>query len=308
MSDLERKDLSRKSKREGKKNMKHLVLTDNDKDLFVQLHDFVYLDVDFIFDFIFTQYTTKPSALSRLLSLEEAGYLKKFRAATPDSATGKSANVYTLTSTGVATVEEIQGYTRWKVQWTRDLPMWYMHSLYLARAVMSYIKQAPKYGLEVKDFVHETRAFYQFTAQNDDVIRPDGFIILGPKDSDENFGIFLEMERSVSKKHVLQQKIERYTSFLKHSEAKVKYEYEKGLEAHVKYWQVMFISENEAKMKRTLRLLGMLKPRSGESPSTLRPDIHIPVLLTNLDDVMENAFGEIYCHMHDVDYKVKRTL
>ncbi|WP_243292838.1 replication-relaxation family protein [Bacillus sp. FJAT-47783] len=288
--------------------MKHLVLTEEDKNLFLNLHDYIYLDIDFIFHYIFDKYKTRMSATTRLLKLEESGYIKKFRASTPDSDRGKSANVYTLTSTGVATVEELQGYSRWKVQWTRDLPMWYMHSLHLARAVVSYKRQAIPLGLEVKDFVHETRAFYQFTSNKDDVIRPDGFIVVGAKNSEENFGIFLEMERSVTKKHVIQKKIERYTNFLKHSDAKVKYMHEKGLEAYVKHWQVMFISENEEKLKRTLRLLSMLKPKEGEKPSILRPDIHIPVHLTNLDDVMKNAFGEIYHHLHEGDYKRKRTL
>lgn len=306
MSDI--KTLPRKTSIKRGRKMKYLVLTEDDKNLMLYLHDFIYLDMDFIVKYIFDRYKTKQSASTRLLRLEDAGYLKKFRAQTPDSPEGYSANVYTLTSTGVAVVEELQGYVRWKVRWTRNLPMWYMHSLQLARAVISYERQAPNFNLEVKDFVHETRAYHQFTEHKEDVIRPDGFIVIGPKNSDENFGIFLEMERTVSKKHVLQSKIEQYTNFQEHSKAKEKYQYDKGLAAFVSNWFVMFIAENEAKMRRTLRLLGMIKPREGESPSDLRPDVHIPVLLANLEDIKENAFGEIYRHINEEDYKTKRSL
>lgn len=300
------KALPRSDRDKRGKNMKHLVLTEDDKNLFMYLHDFIYLDMDFIVEYVFDRYKTRQSASTRLLKLEDSGYLKKFRAMTPDSPEGYSANVYTLTATGVAVVEELQGYSRWKVRWTRDLPMWYLHSLQLARAVISYELQAPKYGLEVKDFVHETRGYFQFTKQKEDVIRPDGFIVLGPKDSEENFGFFLEMERTVSRRHVLQSKIEQYTTFLKHSDARMRYQYDKGLEAYVKNWQVIFIAEDESKLKRTLRLMAMLKPEEGKQPSQMRPDVHIPVRLTNLDDIKENGFGEIYHHIDEEDFKLKR--
>lgn len=290
------------------KEMKHLILLDADKDLLIKLHDFVYLDTDFIFEHIYTKYPNAQTTRNRLNTLVEAGYLKFFKGAAIPGRTKNTGNVYTLTSTGVSVVEEIQGYSKWSTYWTKELPIWYRHSIMLARAAISYMEKAPDVDLAVKDYVQESRASYEYGGTSEQVIRPDGFMIIGAKDREENFGIFMEMERFVSKRLVVQDKIRRYEEFLNDLTAQQKYQYKIGAEEEVSFWKVLFISETKESMRKTMKVISSLKPKVGESPNPHRPGFEISVILTSLDQIQENPLGAIYHHMDSENYEEAQTL
>lgn len=294
----------RRPQSEGVK-MKHLYLADSDKELLVMLHDFVYLDLAFIMEYIFKdRFSSQQAARARMKTLADAGYIKMFKGvALPD--TTQPGLVYTLTSTGVAMVEELQGYSNFRAVWTKELAVWYRHTLQIARVVKKFMDESPKFGLQVKDYISESRAFYQYGANKSEVIRPDGFMVIGGSESDENFGIFLEMERSISKKHVIQSKIERYQEFLEYPAAKEKYLYKTGAEAEATEWLVLFIGNDDRSTIRVMKIMAKIKPKPGEQPSIQRPDINIPVLLGSTNDIMKNPVGANYHHMYRDDYETK---
>ncbi|MGJ8730951.1 replication-relaxation family protein [Listeria aquatica] len=275
-----------------------MILKDRDILLLQRLHQFIYLDGAFIHEKFYRDlYDREDSFRRRMKQLEEANYIRVFtRRALPDGTVG---SILTLDMEGIRFIQEIEGERQFSIHWSRELQVWYRHSILIAQVAFSFEERAPEYGLMMKDYVQENRGYYQFgPSKKQDVIRPDGFLIVGPKGQPTNFGLFLEMERSRGTKKVLQDKVERYTRFLERKDQREKYLYHIGAEAEVQEFLVLFVGASENTMQLTKNKLGSLKPRKGERPGILHPDITIPVLLTTLAAITRDPFQAIYFPMH----------
>lgn len=268
--------------------MKYLVLTETDKHLLVKLHDLIYLDSDFIQEYIMTEYSSKPSILQRLRALEEAGYIKSF--SVPVDWAPRAVNVYTLSAFGVDIVEQIQGFVKWNNRWSTRILPWYQHQLMLNRVVMKFSTQALEAGLVVKEWVPEARATWTYTKDKTDVIKPDGILVIGAEGSQENIGLFIELERSVARRQNTIQKVIRYNDFLNRDQRLFdEYDMYVGFEAPIVDWRVLFIGGDEKNTKKTVYDVLSIK----------NMEIEAPVLVASLQDIEQRAFGEIYHYVQD---------
>ncbi|MCT1390125.1 replication-relaxation family protein [Peribacillus frigoritolerans] len=277
--------------------MKYLVLTEHDKDLLVKLHDFIYLDSDFIQEYVITVYASKSTLLQRLRALEEAGYIKSFNV--PVEGVNRAINVYTLSPFGVEIVEQIQGFVKWNNRWSSRVLPWYQHQLMLNRVVMKFSIQAEEAGLPVKEWIPEARATWTYTKSKTDVIKPDGILVIGAEGSRDNIGLFIELERSVAKRQNTIQKVIRYNDFLNRDQRLFDdYDMYVGFEAPISDWRVLFIGGNEANTRKTIHDILSIK----------NMEIEAPVLVASLKDVESQAFGEIYHHVLDEKPLQKKML
>ncbi|WP_377520384.1 replication-relaxation family protein [Priestia megaterium] len=279
---------------------KYITLNEQDTDLLIKLHDFIYVDSNFIVEHILTNYADRKYAMNRLRLLEESKYIKSFTV--PMRGYEKPGNLYTLDAFGVEIVEELQGFSKWQKKWTTDVPAWYQHQLMLNRLVLSYTKQAEELGLAVKEWIPEARGTFQYGKSKSEVIKPDGVLVVGEADSDQNIGLFVELERSVAKRQNTIQKIIRYNDFLKRGkETLEKYDMHVGFEEPILDWRVLFIAGNETNTKKTMRDLLSI-------PAQERTHIKVPVLAANLEETKKDAFGDIYHYVFSNSSDVKKGL
>ncbi|WP_167630374.1 replication-relaxation family protein [Listeria valentina] len=280
-------------------------LQEDDITFFQRLHQFIYLDAPFTYRHCYQhRFKHYESFHKYLRKLEEKNYIRIFKnQLIPGQGRG---SILTLGAEGLKLIQEVEGERQFSIHWSRELQIWYRHSILIAHVAFSFEERAPEYGLLVKDYVQENRGYYQFgQSKKQDVIRPDGFLIVGPKGQATNFGLFLEMERSRGTKKVLQDKIERYTRFLERKDQQDKYLYHIGAEAEVQEFLVLFVGASENTTQLTKQKLGSLKPQKGERPGILHPDIVIPVLLTTLAAIIQDPFQTIYFPMHKTNPEEK---
>ena len=271
--------------------MKYMTLREEDHQLLLQLHDFVYLHKDFIEKYIYTKYTGSHSIYRRLSKLAEAGYIKPFLLPINHS-DHRPSNVYTLTRFGVETVEQLRGVVHWNAQWSSQPPPWYQHQLMLAESVKSYELEAGNIGLEVKQWISEARAFFEFPAINSAnkqkaQIRPDGILNIGAKGSEKSMGLMLEMERSYTSKERTIRKIDQFNEFFsRKGELMDDYLRKVAFETEVTGFKIIFIGGTEAKANKLLRDL------EGESS-------HVPVLVASKEAILREPFAAIYRDIRD---------
>lgn len=266
--------------------MKYMNLREEDHQLLLQLHDFVYLHKDFIEKYIYTRYTGSHSIYRRLSKLVDSGYIKAFLL--PINHTDhRPSKVYTLTKFGVDTVEQLRGLVHWNAQWSTQPPPWYQHQLMLAETVKSYELEAPSIGLEVKQWISEARAFYEFPAINSmnkqkAMIRPDGILNIGTPESDKSMGLMLEMERSYTSKERTIRKIDQFNEFFSRQDELMEgYKRKVAFETKVTAWKIIFIGGTEAKANKLLRDL------EGETSK-------VPVLVASKEAIGREPFAAIY--------------
>lgn len=288
-----------------------MILKEVDQALLIRLHTFIYLDAPFVYEKWYQERFENDNSFRKWMNqLRKEGYIRIFsHQEIPDVGRG---SVYTLGSKGIEYVKEMQGYARFSAHWSRELQIWYRHAILIARVAVAFEEQAPRFQLEMKDYAQENRSYFQFGAsKKKDVIRPDGFFIVGPSGdaaSDDNFGIFLEMERTLSRKLVIQDKIARYQNFLLMPGATDKYLYHIGAEVEVSEFLVLFVGATENSTLATKRTMEKLKPRQGESRNALRPGIDIPILLGALPEIVADPFAMNYYHLHAASSDAKREI
>lgn len=280
--------------------MKYITLREEDRQLLLHLHDFIYLQREFIEKYIFHSYDNTASVYRRLRVLEEAGYIKAFMLPINDF-DHRPSNVYTLTMFGSEIVEQMRGVVHWNRRWTTQAPPWYQHQLMIAELVKTFELKAPDHGLEMKEWITEARAFYEFRDLNEGKknsksrIRPDGIIVIGKPDSDQNMGIMLEMERSYATREKTLRKMEQFNEFFsRRDELLEKYDKKIGFDYPVKGWKILFVGANEAK---TLKILRDLK---GEEVNA-----EVPVMAASRQDVNEDPYGQIYRYLTSPSEKKK---
>lgn len=270
--------------------MKALLLRNEDYKLLLELHTFVYLHRQFIEKHIYNNYAGHHSVLRRLRALEEAGFIKSWFLQINDSDT-RTSKVYTLARAGVEQVEELRGLVHWSTEWTAKPARWYRHQLLIAEAVKSYELQAENHGLELKEFITEPRAFFEYPAashanKKKTSIRPDGCLVLGPPGG-AAFGFFIEMERSYSSKEVTLRKVDQYNEFFsRHEELMANYQRKVAFEQAVDSFKIIFIGGTQAKTEK------LLKELHGESSL-------VPIVVAAHEDVLVNPYGAIYRDSRD---------
>ncbi|MDQ8094891.1 replication-relaxation family protein [Bacillus amyloliquefaciens] len=266
---------------------KYLVFTDQDKELLVKLHDFIYLKGDFIAEYIYTKRRSKQTVMDRLRELTEAGFITSFKVAIEGY--NRPGNIYTLTSTGVQAVEQLQGFVKWNNRWSQVVPPWYQHQLRLNDIVMQYSEQLSKESdFEVKEWVPEARATWQYTDDKTDVLKPDGVLVLGLKgDREQNLALFVELERSFAKRKNTVNKVLRYNNFFRRGEETFKkYDLHVGFEEKIVEWRILFIGGNYSGTNKTIGDI----LSAGEN-------IDIPIHVADAEDIQKNAGGPIYYNL-----------
>lgn len=278
---------------------KFLQLNERDKNLLMKLHDFIYLDSKTVHKYIY-DYSTISASYQRLKRLEDFEYVKshKVNAVSEDY----SGSMYTLDKAGINFIKEWQGESRWQYRWTNNLQQWYIHNIYIARTYFAFKEHSADYDIKV-NFVHETNSYFQYgNSQENDSIRPDGFIVLTIPDTDSSFVLFLEMERSVTNKIRVNKKLNQYEGFLSNESHRGRFYNEKGLIEDVGGYIVLFIALHEKRERFLKKIFNSILPNEGESISNSKPGIDIPVKLTNIQDIEDDALGHIYNDVRNRGY------
>ncbi|WP_130069019.1 replication-relaxation family protein, partial [Bacillus albus] len=209
--------------------MGNILFQISDEQLLMSLHTHIYLDIEYIHQKVYVDYT-KKSVTNRLYKLEQAGYIRYeyLPVTSPRNQKRKFAKpqrIYTLTPKGVDMVRGFRGEVHWKASWSQRAASFVYHSLMLAKvecAMTLASKQEER--LELKEWINEPRATFQYTKGRNRVIRPDGVGVIGLKEAiDKNIGVFMEMERSYGSKEVLEKKIIRYNDFMTREEKRKEY-------------------------------------------------------------------------------------
>lgn len=265
---------------------KHMVLREEDRQLLLHLHDFIYLDKLFVEKYIYNNYDRGTSVYRRLSDLEKAGYIKAHQLHARDK-DKRLTKVYTLTTFGVDCVFELRGITHWNNEWTNFPPNWYKHQLLISEAVKAYETKAEAHGLELKEWVTEARAHYGFpltaaSTKKSTAIRPDGIMVVGVPGENLGHALFIEMERSYSSRERTLRKLDQYNEFFsRQTELLPGYKRKVAFDADVSYFKIIFIGGTDAKAAKLLRELAEEKSE-------------IPILITSLARVEEDPFGAIY--------------
>ncbi|HHL0973365.1 TPA: replication-relaxation family protein [Bacillus cereus] len=292
--------------------MSNILLHEADLGLLNDLHNHMYLDMEYICLKDYPNHTPK-SVSNRLRKLAKENYIKYEQL--PLSSTrsearksGRPEHVFTLTRKGVDIVRGLKGEVHWKSSWSQRSATFVYHSLMLARIECAMTLSSQQEGrLELKEWINEPRATFQYAKGKDRVIRPDGVAIVGLKEEvDKNLGVFIEMERSYGSKSVLEKKILRYNDFLQREEKLADYRMHMGMayeipkakavpgkDVSVPLWRLVFVAGRESREKELIRYL-----KDVSSPE-------IPVYITLFQDILQDPFGSIYRNIRNTDKKVR---
>lgn len=265
--------------------MKIILLREEDHQLLLNLHTFVYLDTTFIKKHIYKSYTEASHSLYRRLRvLEEAGYIKSFYLPTTGE-DKRPSKVFTLTNFGVDAVYELRGVTHWRRHWSERPQLWYLHSMMLAETAKAFETKVPEYGIEVTEYISEQRAFMEFTADNSPTkkktsIRPDGIIVLDAVNT--TIAVMVEMERSYTTKEKTVAKVDQYNEFFSREDELLEaYERKVAFEKKPDFYKILFVAGTRAKAEKLLRDLA--------DEATVKP-----IYVATKEDVDANPMGEIY--------------
>lgn len=275
----------------GTKRMAARILLNNDDDnVLLQLHDCIYLDLDYVSQYLYTKFPTTKGARQRLYKLEEGGFVKSFSAYVHDDES--AVKIYTLALAGVERVEQLQGYHHWNQRWTRKLMPWYQHQILLNHIVTPLRKQLEAGGVTVVDWVPEARATYQYSNAKQDTIRPDGVLVVRESNKSSNIGFFIELERSVTKRKNTLQKVHRYNDFLQRDrKTHIAYDQSVGFEEPVDDWIVLFIGRDAAGTRKIVRDLTLQKDER----------LNLNIVAVHKDDLTQRPFDSIYQLVSDPD-------
>src|SRR3954451_8470679 len=110
-----------------KKLNKNIYLTPRDLELFLDLYDLTFLDMDYLQKVIYLndgKQIAKNTIDKRIAKLKKHGFINSFRLAIIDkeSPAGRSKNVYVLDSKGVEEVRALIGEVRWDKRWIDKTP------------------------------------------------------------------------------------------------------------------------------------------------------------------------------------------
>lgn len=257
---------------------KEIFLTPRDQELFLDLYDLVFLDVDYLQKVIYKSST--PAIYRRMKGLEENGYITSFRLAIVDKAkpAGRSKNVYTLASKGVEEVRELIGETRWDPKWTDRTPSHIYHCLEMANVHASF-KLIENEHFGIHEWLNESRSQYRFAEGREGQIKPDGMLLLKANGREAYAGFMLELERSKQRKDISIGKLKRYNRYCELECFKE----QESIDVPIKTPRIIFISARENEMRNLI-----LHTHGVETTSTNG------VLYTTLEKILADPYGKIF--------------
>ncbi|MEK4781271.1 replication-relaxation family protein [Bacillus sp. FSL L8-0199] len=276
-----------------------MLLLEEDQNLLMDIHNHIYVDMEYITEKVYPNHK-KKSVYYRLNRLVQEKYLKNELLPIPVSRSqvrksGRPQNVYTLAAKGVEMVRGLRGSVHWKNSWSQRSASFVYHSLMLAKieCAMTLISKREE-RLELKEWINEPRATFQYAKGKSRVIRPDGVAVIGLKEAvDKNIGVYMEMERSYGSKEVLEKKIIRYNDFMTQEGKETDYRTHMGMGYGVLEWRLVFIAGSESREKELIRYL-----KGVSSPA-------IPVFITLFENILQDPFGNIYRNIRNPEMKVR---
>lgn len=261
--------------------MKGFLLTPRDHDLFVELYDLLFLDMDYLQEVIYLndgKQISKPAIYRRTALLEANGFIKSFRLPIIDKANpaGRSKKVFVLDSKGVEEVRELIGESRWDPRWTDRTPLHIYHTLELASIKAAFATNENPYG-EIHDWLNEQRSYYK--SETGAVIRPDATLLLHIQQAARVTGFFLEFERSRQRSEVNVNKLKRYNRYC----AEQNYKKHAAIDVEIPRPRILFISNKETEMRKLIEHTGKVDTSSTSG-----------VLYTTLEKLKNDPYGKIF--------------
>lgn len=257
---------------------KEIFLTPREQELFLDLYDLVFLDVEYLQKVIYK--SSKPAIYRRTTALEQNGYIQSFRLPIVDKAnpSGRSKKVFTLDTKGLEEVRELLGEARWDTRWTDRTPSHIYHCLEMAQVYASFkLVENDRFG--VHEWLNEARGQYRFAEGRDGQIKPDSMVILKAKGHDIYAGVLLEMERSKQRKDVSIGKLKRYNRYC---ELKC-YQEQDSIDVSIDAPRIVFISAKENEMKNLMQ-----HTKEVDTSATKG------VLYTTMDKIKSDPYGKIF--------------
>lgn len=273
--------------------------------LFVALHDLVFLDVEYLENYIFIHPDGKKYSrywISRQMrALEAEGYIKSFPVAKP-SVRGGDRLTYTLDTKGVQEVREILGEADWDARWTQRTPTYVHHSLRMSHIQGAYSTQEDSL-FEFKEYFSERRSFRNYGEVIQDtqgknrttattVVRPDGAFVLERTINEQQVQIlfFVELERSRQRIDVTLNKIRRFNEYVRKSA----YKDDVIFGDAIKIVRVLFVSNNDTERNQLMENAKKADSREIEK-------IGGALLFGTYDDVRADPYGSIWKAAHSSD-------
>lgn len=275
---------------------------DIEEQLFVSLHDLVFVDVEYLEKYIFVHANGKSYSrawISRQMkALEGEGYIKSFPVAKATTR-GNDRLVYTLDTKGVQEVKEILGEADWDARWTQRTPTYIFHSLRMSHIQAAYASCADEL-FTFKEFFSERRAFRNYGEVTKDkqgkdrqssttVIRPDGAFVLERTVNDQKVQILflVELERSRQRIDVTMNKVRRYNEYVR----KGAYKNDVVFGDAIKIVRVLFVSNNDTERDQL-----MFNAKKADSRELEK--IGGALLFASYDDVISTPYGSIWKAAH----------
>lgn len=271
---------------------------DLEEQLFVTLHDLVFVDVEYIEKYIYVHENGKTYTrgwISRQMrALEDEGYIKSFPVAKA-SVRGADRLVYTLDTKGIQEVKEILGEADWDSRWTQRTPTYIFHSLRMSHIQAAFGSKKDEL-FTFKEYFSERRSFRNYGEKTKDkegkerqspttVIRPDGAFVLERMVNGQKaqFLFFVELERSRQRINVTLNKIRRYNEYVR----KKAFENDIEFGDSIKIVRVLFVSNNDTERNQLLENAKKADSREIEK-------IGGALLFSTYDDVIADPYGVIW--------------
>ncbi|EJW14329.1 replication-relaxation family protein [Paenibacillus alvei] len=256
-----------------------LFIRDQEIDLLITLHDMIFLDIEYLENFIY-QNISRRTIERKLIGLEKEGYIKSFFTPKADGERATNIKIITLDKLGVEEVKSLTGTVNWDKRWTKRSPSFIHHNISLANLRGAFYRDQ-KDDFKLVSWITERESYYQYAGRKDDVIVPDGTTVFHRKLNEKTayFAYFMEMERSRQRISFSQNKLKRYNAYA-------------GLKAHIKHpifeippaiTSVCFVSMAENEM------MNLIEHTEKVSTNHLRT-----VMYSTYDKVMSDPMGKIW--------------
>ncbi|MGX1195945.1 replication-relaxation family protein [Metabacillus sp. SLBN-84] len=276
-----------------------------EEELFVSLHDLVFVDVQYLEKYIYVHEDKKPYSKywisKQMRAMEAEGYIKSFPVAKA-SVQGRDRLVYTLDSKGVQEVKEILGEADWDTRWTQRTPTYVYHSLRMSHIQAAYAAQRDEH-FRFKEFFSERRSFRNYGEVKRDsegrkkqsattVIRPDGAFTLQREINGQTvtFLYFVELERSRQRIDVTLNKIRRYNEYVR----KKAYERDEVFGENIRVIRVLFVSNNDTERNKILE-------HSLKADSRELEKLGGGLMFATYEDAVNDPYGAIWKAKHSSD-------
>lgn len=259
-----------------KKDLMGIEIHEAEVNLLIDLYDMVFLDLDYVRKVIYPD--IHPETMKKKMRrLKAMGYIQAHRVLT-----GTSKNVLSLAEAGVQEVKDLLGEAKWDTRWIKRSSSFIYHSLHVASVRAAFqMTETGHAAISYKEWVSERRSYYPYGNSPNEVIVPDGTLVLERELEDRPpayFGYFIEMERSRQRAQVSQNKLRRYAEYCARDGFK-----KQSFDHPLSLVRVLWVSATENEMLRLMEHTKNIDTKAIQA-----------VLYTTFDEVNENPYGEIW--------------